>query len=352
MLWLTFRQFRLQAVVAGVLLTGLAVVVVIVGAQALSAFHASLATCARGAGPQGACSGATNDFVQRYKEMGQWLSALVLVVPGLVGVFWGAPLVAREFETGTFRLAWTQSISRSRWTLCKLGLLGLAGMAVAGLCSLLVTWSSSPLDQAVGVGPFAHFDTRGIVPIGYAAFAFALGVAVGTLIRHTVPAIGATLVSFAAVRLAFTAWIRPHLMSPLVSHQSFSINSPNRIQIGNNLPQGSWMISQSYVTPSGHAVGGGGLLNLGSATVGAGGVKVPDIGTCANIHPSAAQLGDPQAFSGLVARCVNQLHLTSAVTYQPASRFWPFQTYETLIFFALALAIGAGTVWWVRHRLG
>ncbi len=50
-----------------------------------------------------------------------------------------------------------------------------------------------------------------------------------------------------------------------------------------------------------------------------------------------------------MARCVNQLHLSNVVTYQPANRYWPFQVYETLIFFAVAMAVGAFTVWWVRR---
>ena len=66
------------------------------------------------------------------------LNTLVLVVPVLIGMFWGAPLIARELETGTFRLAWTQSVSRVRWLLVKLGLVGLAAIVVAGGLSLHV----------------------------------------------------------------------------------------------------------------------------------------------------------------------------------------------------------------------
>ena len=170
MFWLSFRQFRTQALVASAVLAALALVVLIGGSQMLHAYHDAVG------------SRTLNDFVNQHRSMGEWLSGVVLVVPGLIGIFWGAPLVARELESGTFRLAWTQSISRTRWTLCKLGLLGLAGMAVAGLCSVLVTWWASPLDLAVGNGPFAHFDVRGVVPVAYAAFAFSLGVAAGAII--------------------------------------------------------------------------------------------------------------------------------------------------------------------------
>ncbi len=77
--------------------------------------------------------------------------AVLYVVPALIGIFWGAPLVARELETGTFRLAWNQSVTRTRWLAVKLGLIGLASMAAAGLFSLMVTWWSSPIDQANGL---------------------------------------------------------------------------------------------------------------------------------------------------------------------------------------------------------
>jgi hypothetical protein len=339
MFWLSFRQFRTQAVVAAIALAGLAVVVVIVGSQVLADYYSAVR------------SGTTNGFIAQYQQMGQWLSALVLVVPGFIGIFWGAPLLARELESGTFRLAWTQSISRARWTLSKLGLLGLTGIAVAGLCSLLVTWWSSPLD-AIGAGPFTHFDTRGIVPMGYAVFAFALGVAAGAVTRRTVAAMGITLLSFVAVRLAFVEWVRPHLMTPLVSRQPFKIASSGTIDIGNHLREGSWVISQSMVNATGQKVGGGpagGFLNIGSATLGPAGVSIRGVGTCSNIHASVAQVNNPHGVPDLVARCINQLHLTSVTTYQPANRYWPFQTYETLIFLALAAAIGAFTVWWVRR---
>jgi hypothetical protein len=314
------------------------VVVLLEGSQVLHDYHLSIS------------SGTVNDFATKYQSMSAWLSGLVLVVPGLLGLFWGAPLVARELETGTFRLAWTQSVSRARWTLCKLGLLGLSAMAVAGLCSLLVTWWSSPVDLAVGAGPFANFDVRGIVPVAYAAFAFALGVAAGAVIRQTIAAMGVALGLFVAVRVAFTEWVRPHLMAPLTMHTPFTVKDPRRVQIGAHLPQGSWVVTQEVVNRSGHAVrGAGGFLVNPATAVGPNGVNIAGVGSCPNIRPPNGQLGNLQMGGDLVAKCINQLHLTNVVTYQPPSRYWPFQTYESLIFFAAAVAVGAFTVWWVRR---
>ena len=74
------------------------------------------------------------------------------LAPALIGLFWGAPLIARELETGTYRLAWNQSVTRSRWTLAKLGIGGLASVAVAGLLSLMITWWASPINTALNYG--------------------------------------------------------------------------------------------------------------------------------------------------------------------------------------------------------
>ena len=149
----------------------------------------------------------------------------MLVVPVLIGMFWGAPLIAHELETGTFRLAWTQSVSRLRWLLVKLGLVGLASAAVAGLLSLMVTWWFSPIDKVNQdrFGP-AAFGLHGFVPAGYALFAFALGATTGLLFRRTLPAMAVTLVGFVVARLDRGFWIRPHFMSPVA--KAFGIN-PN-----------------------------------------------------------------------------------------------------------------------------
>ncbi|HEX4175783.1 MAG TPA: hypothetical protein VHY81_07685, partial [Acidimicrobiales bacterium] len=277
MLWLSVRQFRTQALVAAAGLAGLAVVIVLVGSQLLADFHTSVSACA-GTG----CGNAANDFIEKYTLMGSWQDGLVLVVPGLIGVFWGAPLVARELESGTFRLAWTQSISRARWTLTKLGLLVVAAMVAAGLCSLMVTWWSSPLDFVVGAGPFAHYDTRGIVPVAYAAFAFTLGVAAGAIIRRTVAAMATALVAFTAVRVAFVEWARPHLMAPLSMRNPFTITSPRRVQVGAHLSPGAWVMHESVVNRAGEAVRGGatGFAVNPLTAVGPGGVHIPGVGSC------------------------------------------------------------------------
>jgi hypothetical protein len=81
---------------------------------------------------------------------------------------------------------------------------------------LMVTWWSGPFDQAyqIRITP-SVFHESGVVPVGYAAFAFALGVTAGLLIRRTLPAMAVTVVIFAAVQFAVPLWVRPHLRQEL-----------------------------------------------------------------------------------------------------------------------------------------
>src|SRR5438128_5225772 len=220
MTWLTWRQFRTQSAVAlGALLVA-AVTLGFTGPHLLDVYNAGVALCNANQGPAAFC---TNPVVSQYRLL-QLSGTVLAVVPGILGIFWGAPLVARELETGTSRLAWTQSVSRTRWLAVKLSVVGLASMAAAGLFSLMVTWLSSPIDLVNG-NRFAAgmFGERGITPIGYAALAFALGVTAGVLIRRTLPAMPTTILAFVAARVIMTLWVRQHLLAPTI--RSLSLNA-------------------------------------------------------------------------------------------------------------------------------
>jgi hypothetical protein len=342
-----WRQFRIQAVVAFAALAALAILLAITGARLDHLYDTSgISTCK----PPSNCDALKSAFVSHDKLLQNLLGPLLLVVPAVIGLFWGAPLIARELEAGTYRLAWTQSVTRTRWLAVKVALLGLASIAVAGLLSLMVTWWSSPLDH-VNMNRFTRgvFDERGIVPIGYAAFAFALGLTAGTLVRRTVPAMATTLVAFVGARLAATYWIRPHLMTPAhtsatfasASNLGFEVNgsSPLTFVAGPpNIPN-AWVYSDRIVDKAGRAA-----TNLHAFLLKA----CPDIGA-----PPPGVRGrapaNPAAFQACIAKLSAKFHET--VTYQPASRYWTFQSYETAIFLLLALILTGVSFWWIRRRV-
>ena len=109
-IWLTWRQFRTQAVVVFGLLVIVAVALAVTGPHLVHLYDTTVKPCAS----HDDCATVTDAFLKNDRLL-QQLGQVVLVVPALIGIFWGAPLVARELENGTFRLVWTQSVSRTRW---------------------------------------------------------------------------------------------------------------------------------------------------------------------------------------------------------------------------------------------
>jgi hypothetical protein len=352
MIRFTWLQFRTQGAVAIGALVAVALVAAITGPHLVHLYDTNVATCAA----HRDCSSATTLFLRNDSSLRTWLGILAIVAPGVIGIFWGAPLVAREVEAGTFRLAWTQSVTRTRWLAAKLGVIGLASMAMAGLLSLLVTWWASPLDRA-HINRFATFDQRDIVAIGYAAFTFALGVTAGVLIRRTLPAMATTLGAFVFARLAMIHWIRPHLIA--AAHQTSALDpvsmgygstgsGPDNLFPATPHIPNAWIYTTRIVDNAGHALNPQ-YLKDACPLVGAG----PPPGGPAPGSGQSFKTQAPAAAQTALRDCVTKLSATyhQMVTYQPASRYWTFQWYELAIFLGAALILSGGCIWWVRRRL-
>jgi ABC-2 family transporter protein len=343
-IWLSWRQFRAQAAVAGAVLAVFAILLAVTGPHLASVYAAKgIARC-----HGGGCGPLASSFLSLvgtgiYPVVYVLGLAGIAVTPGVIGIFWGAPLIAREYETGTFRLAWTQSITRARWLAGKLALPGLAAMAVTEGLSLMLGWWAAPIGQAarltgqstfpLGMGPFSPlvFDAHGVVPLGYAAFGFTLGLTVGLLLRRAVLAMAVTLVIFAAVQIAMPLGIRPHLFSS--EHSTLAVGSySGPTFIGTStfafnvayLPSqpGAWIISGGAVNAAGQPV---------------------------SVIPAACRQGAANGTSDFPG-CMASHGIRIAVTYEPTSRYWAIQWTETGIYLALALALAGFCFWLLRRR--
>ena len=276
----------------------------------------------------------------------QWLSVLVIVVPGLAGVFCGAPLVAGELESGSFRLAWTQDTSRTRWLAVRLAVTVAASMAVAGLLSWVVTWWAGPLDRA-GLDQFGSFDARDIVPAGYAAFAVTLGVLLGALLRRTLPAMAATLLTFTAARVAFRLLARPSLVSPVTRALALD---PATTGYGSSgfLP----LMPAATLQPAAPDLPNAWITSIAVVNGRGTGLSASELAaTCPDVgNRAAGGGGHVQAPPGVVnatRECVSRLATTyhEVLTYQPASRYWPLQGRELCVFLAVALLLAVACAW-------
>jgi hypothetical protein len=329
--WLTWRQYRAQAAIAAALLTAFAAVLIVTGLQMASQWHSALTTCT--------ASHTCGDLAQNLylgSPTAQILVTLTIAVPAILGLLWGAPLAGHEIETGTGTFVWTQSITRGRWLTVKAGWLLLAAAAWGGAVAGLVTWWSGPKNALYGRAfQPGFFDVQGIVPVGYALFATALGIAAGTLLRRTLPAIAVVLGGFVGLRFVFAEFIRQHYMAAVTAYYS---------PLAGFTPSGSsWVLSQGVVNKQGQVFANGSVRINGVPFQ-----ALPQ--SCRNLVLGGTGSGPTRAHVRAVISCMKAQGFRGLTTYQPASRYWAFQGIETGIFVALAAVLLALTFIVVHRR--
>lgn len=316
MFWMSWRQFRAQAAVAAVALLVAAVYLLILGTQIRHTYHGDLARC------HDDCVGALQDFQHVYQTRVYVLDGILVILPALLGAFWGAPLVARELEAGTHRLVWNQTVTRRRWLTIKLLSGVLAGATVTGTLSALLTWAASPFDQVAGDRFSALlFGTRNLAPVAYAVFAFTLGAVLGLTIRRTVPTMALTILVFTIVQFVVPSQLRPQFQAPVTTTRPMTADTLASLTFlgadasirGLQIP-GAWVTSTSrMLTPTGQPV-------------------------------------DQAQYNACLAACLPSLKLHVTVAYQPGTRYWTFQWLESTLYLCVSLLLAAFGLWRIQRR--
>ena len=335
MTWLAWRQFRTAAVALSV------PVVAVLATLALTGPHiahlSSTSGLAHCASPVD-CARDRSVFFGAIKAEGSTpvlyftAIAVLYLVPALLGLFWGAPLAARESEGGTFRVAWTQCVTRSRWLGVKLAVGVGAAVVMSAALSWAVSWWSSLIDKAAGLPGGAddalpnHFNpvvfgARGLVPVVIAVFGFLVGVAAGLLLRRTLPALAATLTVLVAVQAVVPMTVRQHYAAPERATVPLVVSSRPGLELqvvdtklAVRMPvdvAGAWVTSVRLLDAAGAPYRG--------------------------VAPQACQ-GDVNSPAACFA-AINALHLQQEAEYQPGSRFGRFQGEEALMYAALSVAL-------------
>ncbi len=304
MTWLAWRQARAQALFAVGAVAAVAVVLVATRDHIASTPEENLSTV--------------------YSSL-QLLGTVLIGVPAAIGAFWGAPLLARELELGTHRLAWTQGVTRGRWLGTKLVVLAAATVVVTAVFAALFTWWSLPLDAHGNRIGTANFGQRGIAPVAYALFALALGALVGAIVRRTLPAMAVTLVGFFVARFTFQWVVRPRLVDTVTLTRPLTLFGPPDEHASTT---GAWVMSSSTVDGSGHVLPGGAADRV--------------LTEACNLTRTSSEASYMQ--------CADQLGLHEVVKAHPGSQFWTLQVWESVIFCCLGVALAFACYWWVRHR--
>jgi hypothetical protein len=342
MAWVTWRQHRFPLAVVVTLLGAVAVYLWLTGLQMHHAY--AIAVACRPAGSL-TCQNAVFNFDSAYAPTAHTVSVLLQVAPALIGAFAGAPVLARELETGTFRYAWTLAFGRWRWAVAKLVPLAVAVSAAAGLFSMLFSWYYQPLFADGSSIPFdpALFDLRGVAFAAWTLAAFGIGALAGMLIRRVVPAIAATMAAYAGLALAAGLYLRQNYLTPLLARNVpqalAAIVSPQT-----TVPGSSWILSRWWTkggTPLSQSAMDQVMNPLSQRFM------------QANLPKNVAS-DDIKFYKGPTSLQVQQYlthhGYTYWIRYQPGSRFWPFQWIEGGWLVLLSALLIAAAVWLVRRR--
>jgi ABC-type transport system involved in multi-copper enzyme maturation permease subunit len=316
-----WRQHRLALAGVLVVLGGVSLFMVVNG-LAMRHAYTSLGLNSCGALDSPSCASQVVIFQQGYGSWADHLPHLLMFLPGLIGVFVGAPLVARELESGTFRFAWTQGRSRVQWIVTKLALLGVGLTAMALAFSALFTWWYGPFDAISGrMTPYGAYEVSGLVFAAHTLFGFALGALLGLLIRRTVPAMAATGAAWVAVVLSSMIYLRPLLRQPITVLGALAKGANSGTVPFNADVVGHWVQDATGQHVSSQQL-------FGQATVASGG------------SPSPQQY---QAY-------LTQHHYSQWVSYRPDVWFRHFQNLEASAFAVVAVLLAVAAVLLLRRR--
>lgn len=260
-----------------------------------------------------ACFQPARDFTDRMLDLSRLLvyaGYALIALPAIVGAFVAGPVIAREWETGSIKLSWTQSASPSAWLAARFATLVVPVVGGIVVLSAAFSWSRSRLDYpfpAIWEEPSA-FGATGTVPVASALLALALGTLAGLLLRRTVPALAAALLASGLVTVVLGT-VRDHLW-PTV--------------------KATYPLEGAYPVPTWSAV-------VESGFVTSGGDRLP--------HDICA--GMSSGYEGCLA---GHDVVRNYVHYHPASHYWPLQLVETGILLALA-ALAVFAAFRVLRRL-
>ena len=322
--WVTWRQHRLG-------LLGVFALFGVIGAylvwSGLDMHHdfsqLGLGTCGALDGPT--CVTQLAAFQQDYGPLADHLPHFLMILPALVGVFLGAPLLARELESGTFRFAWTQGRSRTQWIVVKLSALGLLLTALSLAFSALFTWWYGPFDAISGrMTAYGAYEISGLVFAARTLFTFTLGALLGFLIRRTVTAMAATAIAWVGVTAISLSYLRPAIRQPITIIGS----QPKGQSVARGALMNANVLSHWFEDASGQHVSYDQLVG----------------------QAIAANGGTPPTQSGLNT-FLAQNHITQWLSYWPNSWFWHFQTVEALGYTIMALILAGVTALLVRRRV-
>jgi hypothetical protein len=333
MIGVTWLQHRATLVSALLVYVGVGAAMAVQGVRVHGSYRQLLAAGCGSARPAGDCPRLLDAMGAATGGLSA-ANAALLVLPVLLGVFVGAPLLARELESGTFRFAWTQGVGRRRWLLGKLAVLGGAAVLLSAALGGLAMWYAQPM-QAAGLssrwqsGPF---NDSAVTLSAWTLCALAAGTLIGLLVGRTVGAMGLVAAVLGAVVAVNLLWLHSALLG--VGARS-TPSAPSGTGLGtlNTAADraagpplaGAWLLRGWYIGPDGRRLSGSEVSSLWDDITQAGAGK----------HPGS---------------WLAEHRYVYWVSYQPADRYWQLQLAQAAIVLGVGAVLVLATVRLARRR--
>ncbi|MET8211906.1 transporter [Streptomyces sp. NPDC005373] len=314
-LWLAWRQQRVLVAIGVAVLAVTAVIALYFRSGMLDDLHSGLFDHCD-PGPLYCSRADTGSLLMLDVEPLKYLGALNIVLPVLIGVVWGAPLLGRDRELGTHRMVLAQGVSRGQWFAFRFALAAVTTVALSGLLAGVFAWWRQPAaDRSYGMFWYENTALSGSGPrvVAAALFGLAAGTLLGLLARRVLEAMGLTLLATGAMTLLLEWTHRRRLLVP--AHTYTSAGSMPKPPMGEKWSTGHY----GLITASG---------------------RHDDVVNCP--FPSSAELRECMTQHGYVARFYEA---------NPAGDYWAFQWADTAILGGLALLLTAVTVLLLRRRV-
>lgn len=302
--WVAWRQHRTALTVFVVMVSLVAIFIAVTG-FVLHPFRTNVFIA------------APNSQWRLFDATNTLLRLVLPLIPALAGLFLGAPLIAREIETGAERFTWVQGAGRTRWFVATVVPAVVLLAVIATGLGLEYRWWTAPL---LGPGRYWRPDLFGLRPLpftGWIVFGFTLGVFFGAVIRRTVAAMAATVACYLLLMYEAAANWRLNYLPPLhevAQHPQFA-------------PGGGYGYSLYFGGQHGPR---------------------PDILSSALAWPDGRLLRLPQYHHPPAWFRLH--HIQVLVTYQPGSRLMLFQYIEFGWLIVLSAILLAAALVLIRRR--
>jgi len=257
------------------------------------------------------------------------------IVAPLVGALLGLLAVASEVDNRTVRLAWTQSISRTRWFAAKAGVGAALVAMILVPTAIVLSWWNGTIGNRDLFGREAY-GIAGWDLVAYGLFMFALTMLVGAVIRRAGWALAVSVLLFLLAAFALPSRVRPHLVTPTIKwSEPYVVKNGNFIGSGAPYPYNAWLLVEGVVPRS----------TSGIPTYQEVAATYPRVGACVVKLPGKTETEYVRA----ELECYKKFNVENVAVYIAEDQFWTLQFREGLLCLAAGAIMAGGALVVIRR---